>query len=137
MSWAYAAAGAVLGAVLTVAAYHLCRSSETAVTMALTRERRRIAREVHDVVGHALVMITMLVRELAQAAPRTRGTAELIEETVHQTLHDVRRLIGVLRRTDELRPRGDRSSHRRRRGLRRRVGDRETGSSYGIDDHAP
>ncbi|WP_241266164.1 sensor histidine kinase [Streptomyces boncukensis] len=64
-------------------------------------ERRRIAREMHDVLGHRISLLSMHAgaleyrkdaepEEVAQAASVIRGTA-------HQVLRDLRDVIGVLR----------------------------------------
>ncbi|CAL9563114.1 hypothetical protein SUDANB151_04655 [Streptomyces sp. enrichment culture] len=63
----------------------------------LIRERRRIARELHDGVGHGLLVIAMHSRSLSVQSPRDRPTARAIDETVHHTLTEMRRMVGVLR----------------------------------------
>lgn len=71
---------------------------------AVAEERARIARELHDVVAHSVSV--MVVQ--AQAAQRLiddgpsdlRQTLGSIETTGRQALVEMRRLLGVLRRTD-------------------------------------
>jgi len=68
---------------------------------ALAEERRRIARDVHDLVAHSLtvVMLQMTAARLRlQRDPRAAG--ELLAETEHlgrQALVEVRRLVDLLR----------------------------------------
>jgi signal transduction histidine kinase len=72
---------------------------------AVAAERARIARELHDVVAHSVSV--MVVQ--AQAAQRLTGaeqthlrqqTLSAIETTGRQALVEMRRLLGVLRRTE-------------------------------------
>ncbi|UBU19047.1 histidine kinase [Nonomuraea gerenzanensis] len=60
-------------------------------------ERRRIARELHDGLGHGLLVIAMHARRLPALAPQTRPVAEAIDQTVSDILGQVRTAIGVLR----------------------------------------
>ena len=69
---------------------------------AVEDERARIARELHDVVGHALGMIVVQAEgERAQLAPdapeSTRETLAVIARGGRDALDDVRRLLVVLR----------------------------------------
>ncbi|MFI2435219.1 sensor histidine kinase [Streptomyces sp. NPDC018693] len=73
-------------------------------------ERNRIARELHDSIGHALT-VAVLQAGAARAAgdPRfTNQALEAIEETGRAALEDLERVLGVLRETD--RPLSDRPS---------------------------
>ena len=71
---------------------------------AVAEERSRIARELHDVVAHSVSV--MVVQ--AQAAQRllegeqreARQALSSIESTGRQALTEMRRLLGILRRTD-------------------------------------
>ncbi|WP_181019511.1 sensor histidine kinase [Nonomuraea typhae] len=60
-------------------------------------ERRRIARELHDGIGHGLLVIAMHARALPALAPQTRPVAQAIDETVSDVLSQVRSAVGVLR----------------------------------------
>ena len=76
---------------------------------AVEDERARIARELHDVVGHALGMIVVQAEgERAQLAPdapeSTRETLEVIAGGARDALDDVRRLLVVLRAQNDLAP---------------------------------
>ena len=64
-------------------------------------ERARIARELHDIVAHHLSVIVLQAAG-ARASGRSAGTAlEKIEHSGRQALAETRRLLGVLRDTDQ------------------------------------
>ncbi|MGK5552523.1 sensor histidine kinase [Actinomadura kijaniata] len=90
--------GLFLGAVVSAAALGAAevrrRNRRRAERCAVERERRRIAGELHDAVGHGLVVIAMHSRRLP---PHAGGVAQLIDETAQATLRDMRRIIGPLR----------------------------------------
>ncbi|WP_370890278.1 sensor histidine kinase [Janibacter sp. GXQ6167] len=67
--------------------------------LAVRTERERIAREVHDVIGHRLSVVTLHAAALEANAPDTRlGTsAAAVREAAEQTADDLHSLIGVLR----------------------------------------
>ena len=81
------------------------REREEKARIAVAEERGRIARELHDVVAHGVSV--MVVQ--AQAAQRllegehreTRQALGSIETTGRQALMELRRLLGVLRGSDE------------------------------------
>jgi signal transduction histidine kinase len=66
---------------------------------AVLRERRRIALNLHDGVGHGLVVMAMHARRLLSGPGEVshREVAELIERTAQATLSDLRDTLGVLR----------------------------------------
>jgi signal transduction histidine kinase len=72
---------------------------------AIVEERARIARELHDVVAHAISVIVLQARggrRVLEAEPADAGEAfATIERTGHQALEEMRRLLGMLRRSDE------------------------------------
>ncbi|AUG82032.1 two-component sensor histidine kinase [Kitasatospora sp. MMS16-BH015] len=69
--------------------------------LAAVTERTRIAREMHDILGHNLSVIVTLAdggAYAAQAAPeRGREALLLIGDTSRQALGELRRVLGVLR----------------------------------------
>ncbi|MFH8383770.1 sensor histidine kinase [Kitasatospora sp. NPDC018058] len=69
--------------------------------LAAATERTRVAREMHDIIGHNLSVIVTLAdggAYAAQASPeRGREALQLIGETSRQALGELRRMLGVLR----------------------------------------
>jgi signal transduction histidine kinase len=72
---------------------------------AVAEERARLARELHDVVGHSIAMMTVQAGAerlaLGVARPETSRVLNQIEVTGRQTLEEMRRLLGVLRMPGE------------------------------------
>jgi signal transduction histidine kinase len=72
--------------------------------LAVAAERARVAREMHDIVGHNLSVIITLADAgayAAAAAPeRGREALHLIGDTGRQALGELRRVLGVLREAD-------------------------------------
>lgn len=72
---------------------------------AALEERTRIARELHDVVAHALSAMTVqaaAARRLAGGRPdQARAAFATVEATGREALTELRRLLGVLRKEDE------------------------------------
>jgi signal transduction histidine kinase len=64
-------------------------------------ERTRIAREMHDVLAHRISMMALHAGGLQLRpdlpADEVRETAELLRDTAHQALEELRGVIGVLR----------------------------------------
>ena len=71
---------------------------------AVAEERSRISRELHDVVAHSvsvMVVQSQAAQRLLQGEQRNvRLALESIETTGRQALTEMRRLLGILRRTD-------------------------------------
>lgn len=96
-----------LAAELEQANTQLRAHAEQAGELATTRERNRLAREIHDGVGHYLTVInvqaeaarSVLAKDPAQAASALEKVARLSREA----LEDVRRSVGTLR-SDDNRP---------------------------------
>ncbi|SDR31326.1 Histidine kinase [Thermostaphylospora chromogena] len=67
--------------------------------IARTKERRRIALNLHDGVGHGLVALTLHARRLIALSGdgASRHVAELIDDTAQATLADLQETLGVLR----------------------------------------
>ncbi|MGW0646304.1 sensor histidine kinase [Streptomyces badius] len=82
-------------------AHRLERERDQQARLAAADERTRIAREMHDIIGHNLSVITGLADGGAYAAgknPQRAGQAlEAIGTTSRQALSELRRLLGVLR----------------------------------------
>jgi signal transduction histidine kinase len=72
---------------------------------AVAEERRRIARELHDVVAHSLSVMVVQAggarRILGQDPGRAEEAAARIEATGRAALGEMRRLLGVLHRDEE------------------------------------
>ncbi|MFI5956753.1 sensor histidine kinase [Cryptosporangium sp. NPDC051539] len=74
--------------------------------LAAATERTRVAREMHDIVGHSLSVIITLADGGAYAADvtpeRSKQALQLIGDTGRRSLGELRRILGVLReQTDE------------------------------------
>jgi signal transduction histidine kinase len=73
--------------------------------LAVAEERSRIARELHDVVAHAIsVMVVQAegAKRMTDREPeRAKQALDQIEETGRGALTEMRRLLGVLRKGDE------------------------------------
>lgn len=78
---------------------------EERARLAVALERARIARELHDVIAHSVsVMVVQAAAErrvLGQEREQTRDVLEMIERTGRQALVEMRRMLGVLRKTDD------------------------------------
>jgi signal transduction histidine kinase len=72
---------------------------------AVLEERARIARELHDVVGHAISVMLLQARGgrrmLAKDPEETRRALDAIDHAGGQALAEMRRLLGVLRQTED------------------------------------
>ena len=77
------------------------RSEEARAELALVAERDRVARDVHDVLGHSLTALSIkaeLAARLIDVDPaRARVELESIQETARQALAEVRSTVGGLR----------------------------------------
>ncbi|MFC8451438.1 sensor histidine kinase [Kitasatospora sp. NPDC057223] len=106
-----ATASVALGLVLRIRRAHLLALRERAVRLEIERdqrtelaaaaERARVAREMHDIIGHNLSVIIGLADGGAYAAEanpgRAREALQLIAGTGRQALGEMRRMLGVLR----------------------------------------
>jgi signal transduction histidine kinase len=81
------------------------REREERARSAVTEERARIARELHDVVGHSVSVMTVqasAVRRLLRPdQEREREALLIVERTGREALAEMRRMVGVLRRPEE------------------------------------
>ncbi len=77
------------------------QSEEDRAQLALVAERDRVARDVHDVLGHSLTALSIkaeLAARLIDVDPeRARAELESIQETARQALAEVRSTVGGLR----------------------------------------
>ncbi|MER5643855.1 histidine kinase [Streptosporangium sp. NPDC002524] len=68
---------------------------------AVADERRRIARELHDVIGHSMSLIAVkatVANHVADARPQeVRAALAVIERTSRSTLAEIHRVLGLLR----------------------------------------
>lgn len=92
-------------------------SEQTArITQARSAERARLAREMHDVLAHRISLVSMHAGALAYrsdlAREEVRATSEIIQQSAHLALVDLRRVLGVLREGP-----GDASPERPQPGL--------------------
>ncbi|WP_148575195.1 sensor histidine kinase [Nocardioides caldifontis] len=82
------------------------REQVEAARRAVAEERSRIARELHDVVSHAIAVTVLQSRgarrKLGQDDAAVRAALDAIEQTNAAALGDMRRLLAVLRDTEGL-----------------------------------
>jgi signal transduction histidine kinase len=73
--------------------------------LAVADERTRIARELHDVVGHSVSVMTVQAsaarRLLRPHQDKQREALLVVEQTGREALAEMRRMVGVLRRPEE------------------------------------
>jgi signal transduction histidine kinase len=88
-------------------AAELEQAREELARRAVTEERLRIARELHDVVAHSMSIIAVQsgvgVHVLDSRPDEARKALEAVEATSRQALVEMRRLLGVLRQEAETR----------------------------------
>jgi signal transduction histidine kinase len=81
------------------------REREEQARTAVADERARIARELHDVVGHSVSVMTVQAsgvrRLLKPDQQRERDALLIVERTGREALAEMRRMVGVLRRPEE------------------------------------
>jgi signal transduction histidine kinase len=81
------------------------REREERALLAVSDERARIARELHDVVGHSVSVMTVQAsgvrRLLRPDQDREREALLVVERTGREALAEMRRMVGVLRRPEE------------------------------------
>ncbi len=83
-------------------ATHAEREREAAARVAVAEERARIARELHDVVAHAVSVMVLQVGAVRHGLPQTlegdRQALEGVERAGRTALAEMRRLLGAMRR---------------------------------------
>jgi signal transduction histidine kinase len=81
------------------------REREERALLAVAEERARIARELHDVVGHSVSVMTVQAsavrRLLKPEQEREREALLIVEQTGREAMAEMRRMVGVLRRPEE------------------------------------
>jgi signal transduction histidine kinase len=81
------------------------RASEATARLAVEEERRRITRELHDVLAHSVSVMTVQAsavrRRLQPEQEREREALRTVEETGRQALSEMRRLLGIMREEGE------------------------------------
>jgi signal transduction histidine kinase len=95
------AARSTVVATLTERAVRLERERDQQAQIAAAAERTRIAREMHDVIGHQLAVIVSLAdgaaAKLASDPPRAAAAIASVADVGRQALGETRGLLGVLR----------------------------------------
>jgi signal transduction histidine kinase len=78
------------------------REREAAARIAVAEERARIARELHDIVAHAVSVMVLQVgavrHKLPDAVAEERDALEGVEKAGRTALAEMRRLLGAMRR---------------------------------------
>jgi signal transduction histidine kinase len=78
---------------------------EVRARLAVSDERARIARELHDVVGHSVSVMTVQAsaarRLLRPHQEKEREALLVVEQTGREALAEMRRMVGVLRHAEE------------------------------------
>jgi signal transduction histidine kinase len=81
------------------------REREVAARIAVAEERARIARELHDIVAHAVSVMVLHVGAVRHRLPGELSedidALQGVEQTGRSALGEMRRLLGALRRDDE------------------------------------
>lgn len=124
----------------------LRRAAEGERELAILRERERLARDLHDAVGHALVLLAVKI-EAAQRLGRVdlgRAEAELeaTKGLVRETMDELRRTVGSLRaapldgRSLAAAVEADARETAERAGLRARVACEEVGGLTAAQEEA-
>jgi signal transduction histidine kinase len=84
-------------------AEQLEREREEKAQLAVSEERARIARELHDIVAHGVSVIVAQARagpHLTDDPERANGAFRAIESSGREALVELRRLLGILRSDD-------------------------------------
>ena len=94
-----------LATALAARTVELEHEREENARLAVAEERARIARELHDVVAHKLSIMVVQAgaerRALRDQRPETSEVLATIEESGRSAMAEMRRLLGMLRRSDD------------------------------------
>jgi signal transduction histidine kinase len=86
-------------------ARHAEQEREAAARIAVAEERARIARELHDIVAHAVSVMVLQTGAVRHRLPGHLGedveALKAVEETGRSALGEMRRLLGAMRRGDD------------------------------------
>jgi signal transduction histidine kinase len=81
------------------------RLAEEEAKLAVSEERNRITRELHDVLAHSVSVMTVQAsavrRRLTPEQEREREALLTVEETGRQALAEMRRLVGIMRTEED------------------------------------
>jgi signal transduction histidine kinase len=81
------------------------RDRESVARLAVAEERARIARELHDVVAHAVSLMVLQVgavrHKMPESAKQDHDALQNVEQVGRAALAEMRSLLGALRRDDE------------------------------------
>lgn len=92
---------------LAAEAARLADENDRVAVAAVAEERRRIARELHDVVAHSMGVIVVQAQAAAGMlngeAARARAAMESIERSGSEALDEMRRMVGLMRDDDDQR----------------------------------
>ncbi|MCA2215958.1 sensor histidine kinase [Jidongwangia harbinensis] len=98
----------VVGVTLRERRAYAARAAGQATAQAVTEERLRIAREIHDIVGHSLSLIAVKAavgRHVARERPEEAGAAlDVIASASRGALAELRRAVGALRTEADFAP---------------------------------
>ena len=81
------------------------RERESAARVAVAEERARMARELHDVVAHAVSVMVLQVGAVRHRMPTTSEDSEAlrnVEQAGRTALSEMRRMLGALRQGEDL-----------------------------------
>jgi signal transduction histidine kinase len=94
-----------LAAALAARTVELEHERDNSARLAVAEERARIARELHDVVAHNVSIMVVQAgaerRALGDERPQTSDALATIEATGRAAMTEMRRLLGMLRRSDD------------------------------------
>jgi signal transduction histidine kinase len=81
------------------------RDRETAARIAVAEERARIARELHDIVAHAVSLMVLQVgavrHKMPDSAAQDRDALQNVEQVGRAALAEMRSLLGAMRRDSD------------------------------------
>ncbi|MGW0519374.1 sensor histidine kinase [Crossiella sp. NPDC003009] len=103
-SWVVLGASWALARAVRVRRDHAAQVAELVARRAVVAERLRIARDIHDVVGHNLSLIALRAAVANHLADDGRTALTEIEAISRRALADVRSVLGAVRDPDDPEP---------------------------------